>query len=133
MNSRLLVPAAGAGAVVLVVLAVVAVAVEAWVAAASAAGALALGMVAVQLDTWRRSRSTRAQVRAELARQPAATRGPATPAAVPQTPRAAVGEDDLRGALTMMQAQQAARLDRMQTTLDLALADLVERRTDPSR
>lgn len=134
MTSRLLVLAAGLAAVVVVVLGVVAVGSEEWVLAACAAGVLALGMFGLQLDTWRRTRAGRSQLRSELARQAKALSAPpALPPVVPETTRRAVGDDDLRGALTMLQTQQAARLDRLQTALDLALAELADRRSDTVR
>lgn len=138
MTSRLVVLAAGAAGAVVVVLGVVAVAREQEALAAAAAGAFALGVLAVQLDTWRRVRGTRTQVRQELARHrkvvetSASSAAAAEPTSVPGA-REPVGAEDLRGALTMMQTQHAARLDRLQTALDLALADLTSRRSDSSR
>lgn len=133
MTSRQLVLAAGGAAAVLVVGGVLAVSLSQWVLAAAAAGALAAVMLTVQLDTWRRVRGTRAQVRQELARHARTTAGSADARAPVPTPRGSVDPDDLRGALTMMQTQHAARLDRLQTALDLALAELTARRSDSSR
>lgn len=145
MTSRPLVLAAGAAGALVVVLAVVSVAREQWVLAAAAAGLLALGMFAVQLDTWRRVRGSRTHLRQELDRQlreldrqlralarQARTSPP--PAAVPApVARGSVHEEDLRGALTMMQTQHAARLDRLQTAVEQALTDLADARADSSR
>lgn len=133
MTIRFLAPIAGVTALFVVVAGVVAVALSQWVLAASAVGVLGLGMIAVQLDTWRRVRNTRVQFRKELDRRLRSEAKAQVPGSVPTTSRPSVEEDDLRGALTMMQTQQAARLEGLQTALDLALADLADRRSDPSR
>lgn len=105
---------------VLVALLVTGVALEAWTLAALAGGVLALTVLVVQLDTWRRTRSLRDFVKTEVRRSAGhvSTSLP-TDLAVPR--RSAVTEDDVMGAVRLMQAQYTGRLDRMQRALDDAV------------
>ncbi|ANS79300.1 hypothetical protein SGUI_1904 [Serinicoccus hydrothermalis] len=120
-----LVPLAGTAAgLVLVLVLVLGVALELPVLAALAGGLLGVGILAVQLDSWRRVRSLRNYLRDEIRRVSG------TPdqgyAAVPAAP-APAAQSDLLGAVQVLQAQYTGRLDRMQVTLDEALDQLAGR------
>jgi hypothetical protein len=143
VTPRLLLSVGGLAAAVLGAAVVLGVVGESWGVTAAAASLLGVGIFVLQLDTWRRTRTMQAQVRHELARQSKqlgklAQAREADPAPVQDpTPAPPVGsragEDDLRGAPTMMQTQHAARLDRLQVALDLALAELTTRRAEDPR
>ena len=127
MRSRLI-PAVGALAgLVLGLLVVVGVALEEWVLTAAAASALGVALLAVQLDTWRRSRSLRTYVRDEVRR----ARPQAQPSGFAGSVQSSVTHDDVVGAVRLMQAQYTGRLDRMQRALDDALAELSSQRSGP--
>lgn len=106
--------------IVLVALLVIGVALEVWTLTALAAGALGLAILVVQLDTWRRTRSLRSFVKAEVRRS---TDRVATslPSGLVAPQGSSVTDDDVMGAVRLMQAQYTGRLDRMQRALDEAL------------
>lgn len=116
-----LVTAAGAVVgLVLAALVVVGVALEAWTLAAAAGSVLAVGILVVQLDTWRRTRSLRAFVKTEV-RRTAGRGAENAPVDLPSPRGSSITEDDVMGAVRLMQAQYTGRLDRMQRALDDAL------------
>lgn len=123
--SRLVLLAGVLVAAALGALAVVATLRQSWVLVALAASTTAGLILVVQLDTWRRTRSLRNFLRDEIRRGVPAVRGGARPmSAGPMTEAPPVTHEDVLGAVRVMQAQYTGRLDRMQTTLDRALAEL---------
>lgn len=121
MRSRL-VPVVGAlGGLLIAAVLVVGVALQIWVLAAVAVGLLLAAILAVQLDTWRRTRSLRNFVRDQIRRQPV------DPAAFSPSAPSSVTRDDVVGAVRLMQAQYTGRLDRLQRSLDEALSELASR------
>ncbi|OLT19551.1 hypothetical protein BJF81_08500 [Ornithinimicrobium sp. CNJ-824] len=116
-----LVTAAGAVVgLVLAALVIVGVAQEVWTIAATAGSVLALGILVVQLDTWRRTRSLRAFVKTEI-RRTAGREAENAQVGLTYARASSVTEDDVMGAVRLMQAQYTGRLDRMQRALDDAL------------
>lgn len=106
-------------ALVLGALIVVGTALEQWVVAALGVAGLLAAIFAVQLDSWRRLRAFRALLRKELR----ASGGDGETTFLPSG-LSTVTHDDVVGAVRLMQAQYTGRLDRMQTTLERALAEL---------
>jgi hypothetical protein len=96
-----------------------------WVVVAAAGSVLAGAVFAVQVDTWRRTRSLRKFVRDEL------RRGVGDRDVTSQAPP--VTRADVEGAVRVMQAQYTGRLDRMQAALDKALDEVVSSRSRPQQ
>lgn len=98
---------------VLTVLAVVGAVLQWWWLVAAAPMVLLSAVLVVALDTDRRVRALRGYIRAEVG-----SGGPMVEAAPPVT------DADVIGAVRVLQAQYTGRLDRMQTSVDRALAHL---------
>lgn len=88
-------------------------------------GVWALGslILLVQLDTWRRTRSLRRYVRDQV-RAAAHTDQSPPSSGVHPAPAPTAAPEDVIGAVRLLQAQYVGRLDRMQTSLEDALAEL---------
>lgn len=127
MRPRLVPLAGGVIGLVLGLGVVVGTALEAWVLVAAAGSVLGAAILLVQVDTWRRTRSLRNFVRDQLRRGVPVTGVPAAPAA----PAPAATQEDVIGAVRMMQAQYTGRLDRMQRSLEEALSQLASQRRGP--
>lgn len=123
-RSRNLLLAGALVAVVLGALVVVGAALEQWVVAALGVAGLLCATFAVQLDVWRRVRALRSTIRKELRAS-----GAGADAFLPSG-TSSITQDDVVGAVRLMQAQYTGRLDRMQTALERALAELPTARTD---
>ncbi|USQ80058.1 hypothetical protein NF556_21140 [Ornithinimicrobium faecis] len=108
--------AGAALAAVLTVVAVVGALQEWWWLVVGAAMLLLSAVLIVAMDADRRVRGLRPYIRAEVARGAAVP----TSAATPPT----VSDADITGAVRVLQAQYTGRLDRMQTSVDEALAQL---------
>lgn len=121
MQSRNIVVTTGLSGLLLGLLVVVGVLLDRPVLAALGGSGLGLLILLLQVDTWRRVRGIRRFVRDEI------RRGAATAPALPTAP--AVTAEDVTGAVRVMQAQYTGRMDRMQTSLDEALASLAEHRS----
>lgn len=121
MQSRNIVVTTGLSGLLLGLLVVVGVLLDRPVLAALGGSGLGLLILLLQVDTWRRMRGMRRFVRDEI------RRGAATAPALPTAP--AVTAEDVTGAVRVMQAQYTGRMDRMQTSLDEALASLAEHRS----
>lgn len=115
MRSRLVL-AGTALAAVLTAAAVIGAVLEWWWLVVAAGMALLSATLLAALDVDRRTRSLRRTLREELAR------GGAGPVALTQAPP--VTEADITGAVRVLQAQYTGRMDRMQTSLEEALAGL---------
>ncbi|MDO5739143.1 MAG: hypothetical protein Q4P07_03235 [Ornithinimicrobium sp.] len=102
---------------------VVGVVLEIWVLAAAAGALLGAAILAVQVDTLRRTRSLRNFVRDEIRRSLAD--GAQRAAVEPM-----VTQEDVVGAVRLLQAQYTGRLDRMQRGIDDALVELAAQRVD---
>lgn len=102
---------------------VVGVVLEMWVLAAAAGALLGAAILAVQVDTLRRTRSLRNFVRDEIRRSLAD--GAQRAAVEPM-----VTQEDVVGAVRLLQAQYTGRLDRMQRGIDEALVELAAQRVD---
>jgi hypothetical protein len=126
VRPRLVPLAGGVVGLVLGLGVVVGTALEAWVLVAAASSVLGAAILLVQVDTWRRTRSLRNFVRDQLRRGVPGTGVPAAPAPAP-----AVTQEDVIGAVRMMQAQYTGRLDRMQRSLEEALSQLASQRRGP--
>lgn len=118
MPSRLVPVVAVAAGLVLGLLVVLGVVLDLPVLTAAAAAAMGVAVLAVQVDSWRRTRSLRIYVRDEIRR---AQGGDGMLNAAGYSP---VTQDDVVGAVRLMQAQYTGRLDRMQRALDAAIAEL---------
>lgn len=121
MQSRNIVVTTGLSGLLLGLLVAVGVLLDRPVLAALGGSGLGLLILLLQVDTWRRVRGIRRFVRDEI------RRGAATAPALPTAP--AVTAEDVTGAVRVMQAQYTGRMDRMQTSLDEALASLAEHRS----
>ncbi|WP_022923497.1 hypothetical protein [Serinicoccus marinus] len=120
MPARLVPLVGSAAGIALALVLVLGVALELPVLAAAAGGLLGAAILAVQLDSWRRVRSMRNYLRDEIRRAAGSGQGSAaSPVPVQQAAPA-----DVLGAVQVLQAQYTGRLDRMQVTLDEALARL---------
>ncbi|NLG22396.1 MAG: hypothetical protein GX555_13315 [Actinomycetales bacterium] len=118
MRSVLLV---GAGvAAGLTVLAIIGAVLEWWWLPTAAAMLLLSGAFLAAIDSDRRVRSLRAQVRREVRR----AGGVSHKAAGPTHVAPPVTDLDVTGAVQLLQAQYTGRLDRMQEALDQAVAQL---------
>lgn len=118
MRSVLLV---GAGvAAGLTVLAIIGAVMEWWWLLTAAAMLLLSGAFLAAIDSDRRVRSLRAQVRREVRR----AGGVSHKASGPTHVAPPVSDLDVTGAVQLLQAQYTGRLDRMQEALDQAVAQL---------
>lgn len=127
-SRTLLVGGAVVSAALVALLVVGAVSARWWLVALTG-GALAAAILLVQLDTWRRTRSLRSYLRDEIRGQ-----GASAPTEVFRSTGPTVTQEDVVGAVRLMQAQYTGRMDRMQNALDQALAALASsRRDDPER
>lgn len=117
MRSKVLLAGMGIAAV-LSVLALVGALLEWWWLVVLAAMALLSAILLVALDADRRVRSLRPYIRGEMVRSGSRPdrRAPARAEAPP------VAEADIVGAVKVLQAQYVGRLDRMQGSLDEAVA-----------
>lgn len=128
--------AAITGALLLVVLAAVGAAFELYWLTAAALGLILTAQFVVVLDTNRRTRYLPRRVKAllrsvKLDVNPVAGPAPraAQPAGRPVAPTAAP-QQDVTGAVRLIQAQYMGRLDRAQTALESAAEDLRSVRDD---
>ncbi|WP_151523737.1 hypothetical protein [Serinicoccus kebangsaanensis] len=122
-NPRLVLAAGALVAGLLTLLLVVGTWQEQWVLVSLAAGVFGALILVVQVDTWRRTRTLRNYLRDEIRRsgaQPVVAPAPSAPRHRAPAPT----QDDVLGVVRVMQAQYTGRLDRMQTTLEHALAQL---------
>ena len=124
------------GALLLVVLAAVGAAFELYWLTAAALGLILTAQFVVVLDTNRRTRYLPRRVKAllrsvKLDVNPVASPAPraAQPAGRPVAPTAAP-QQDVTGAVRLIQAQYMGRLDRAQTALESAAEDLRSVRDD---
>lgn len=125
----------GGVALILSILIVWAVADREWAVAAGAASAMASAVLLIGLDIWRRVGTLRTFVRTELRRTVKATSGTREamssasdelpPVPMPVAPT--VQQADVVGTVRLLQAQYTGRLDRMQTSVEMALAALSEK------
>ncbi len=135
MRGKVVVLAGGVIALILSILTVWSVANEKWVVSATAASTMASAILFIGLDIWRRVSTLRPFVRTELRRTVKASFGKRAgkhsdseddflygPSPVPPT----VQQADVVGAVRLLQAQYVGRLDRMQTSVEMALAALSE-------
>lgn len=112
---------AGAGiAIVLTAVAVIGAVQEQWWLVVAAGMAMLSITMLVALDADRRVRALRPYIRREVTRN-AGSRGK-TGKPVPEAPP--VSDIDVVGAVRVLQAQYTGRLDRMQTSVDQAIAQL---------
>lgn len=127
---------AGSGAaLILSALIVWSVVEREWVVAASAASAMASAVLLIGLDIWRRVCGLRPFVRTELRRSITASNGKRRAmtsdsdqfVAGPTPVAPAVQQADVVGTVRLLQAQYTGRLDRMQTSVEMALAALSEK------
>ena len=128
--------AAITGALLLVVLAAVGAAFELYWLTAAALGLILTAQFVVVLDTNRRTRYLPRRVKGllrsvKLDVNPVASPAPraAQPAGRPAAPTAAP-QQDVTGAVRLIQAQYMGRLDRAQTALESAAEDLRSVRDD---
>lgn len=117
MRSKSLLVVAIAIAVVLTVTAVVAVVLEWWWLVAAAAMTLLSAAFLAALDADRRVRALRPYIRGEFGRS--ILRGKAGKPVLEAPP---VSDVDVIGAVRVLQAQYTGRLDRMQESIDQAVA-----------
>ncbi|GAA1149568.1 hypothetical protein [Ornithinicoccus hortensis] len=117
MRSKYLLAGAGVAAV-LSIIGLVGSLLELWWLVVLAGMALLSATLLVALDADRRVRSLRPYIRGEVVRSSRAPKAP-KPAAT-QSP--AVSEVDIVGAVKVLQAQYVGRMDRLQTSLDEAVA-----------
>lgn len=101
---------------VLTVVAVVGAVQEWWWLVVAAAMVLLSAVLVVAMDADRRVRGLRPYIRAEVARGGGALTAAATPPPVTDA--------DITGAVRVLQAQYTGRLDRLQTSVEEALAQL---------
>lgn len=111
-------------AAALALVALIGVATEQWVLAAFGGITLVAAQFVVQIDNWRRTRSLRNYVRDEVRRASLGSTEVVTQVVAPNT----AAPEDVVGAVRLMQAQYVGRLDRLQTALDDAVAQLRETR-----
>lgn len=127
----------GGVALILSILIVWAVAEREWAVAAGAASAMASAVLLVGLDVWRRVSTLRPFVRTELRRtvnassgmREAMSSGSVEFSSVPMPVAPVVQQVDVVGTVRLLQAQYTGRLDRMQTSVEMALAALSEKET----
>lgn len=123
MSTRL-VPIVGAAVgLFLALLVVLGVALDIPLLTATAAALLGVAILTVQGDSWRRIRAQRNFLRDEIRRIGQVSAPLAGQVAPP------VQQEDILGAVRLLQAQYTGRLDRMQRTLEDALADVAAART----
>lgn len=113
----------GAGvAIVLSLLVLVGVALEQWVLAAGAASALVSATLVIALDSWRRARSLRSFVRAEIralaTRQAQAGAGQPLRLQPPAPAAPAELQPQVVDTVRLLQAQFVGRLDRLQASVE---------------
>lgn len=136
MKSTKMLAAVG-GALLLVVLAAVGAALHQYWLTAGALGLIMTAQLVVSLDTNRRTRYLPRRVKTLLqtvavgtkpGTAPAARPAPGTPA--PSARPAAAPQQDVTGAVRLIQAQYVGRLDRAQSALESAAEDLRSARDD---
>lgn len=126
MRSKYLLAGAGVAAV-LSIIGLVGSLLELWWLVVLAGMALLSATLLVALDADRRVRSLRPYIRGEVVRSSRAPKAPKPAAA--QSP--AVSEVDIVGAVKVLQAQYVGRMDRLQTSLDEAVALVRDERPAP--
>lgn len=103
-------------------LAVVGVWAEQWVLVALAGAVMAGTTLLVQLDTWRRTRVMRNFLRDEIRQRSGGSGLARNMTDLDSAP--APTQDDVLGAVRLLQAQYTGRLDRLQAAVEQALAQV---------
>lgn len=103
-------------------LAVIGVWAEQWVLVTLAGAVMAGTILLVQLDTWRRTRVMRNFLRDEIRQRSGGPGLARSMTALDSAP--APTQDDVLGAVRLLQAQYTGRLDRLQAAVEQALAQV---------